>query len=134
MDPFSLNLGAITILQVVTSCLKLAKKHVGPSALSSVEVANLMKTVYEFHGAMRSFHTHLEIYEDDETRIASLEYFEPVLKQSLESAQIIKEYLGSGLVAKTFRGSKFDRKLKASLKSLDDASKLFSIAVLADQQ
>jgi hypothetical protein len=134
MDPFSLTVGTIGILQAVTSCLKLAKKYGGPSALSSAEAENLMKTIYEFHGAVRNFQTHLELYEDDETRIASLDYLKPVVNRSLDSFHIVKDYLSSGLAAKTFRGSKFDRKLKASLKSIDDASKLFNMAVLADQQ
>ncbi|KAI8262677.1 hypothetical protein K4K58_000478 [Colletotrichum sp. SAR11_239] len=35
---------------------------------------------------------------------------------------------------KVFRGVKFDKKLKASLKRLDDASKIFSMAVVSNQQ
>jgi hypothetical protein len=134
MDPFSLTVGCVNILQVVTSCLKLAKNHVGPSAMSSVEAGNLMKTLYEFHGVMGSFQTHLEMYDDDDMRMGTLKYLMPVVERAYESAKVIEEYLGSGRGAKTFRGAKFDRKLKDSLKLLDEAGKLFKMAILADQQ
>lgn len=134
MDPFSLTVGSLSILGAVTACLKLAKKHVGPSAMSSAEAGNLMKTLYEFHGAMNNFKTHLDMYDDDDVRMASLEYLKPVVERAYESSKIIKEYLGSGRAAKTFRGSKFDRKLKDSLKALDEAGKLFNMAILSDQQ
>lgn len=134
MDPFSLAVGVIGILEGVKSCLKSVKKHLGPSALSSADTDNLIKSLYEFHGAMKSFQAHLELYEDDDERQTSLEYLKPVVARSLKSLQIVKQYLGSGRTEKAFRGVKFDRELKLSLKSLDDASKLFSIAVLADQQ
>ena len=37
MEPFSLTVGVIGILTALKSCLKLVKKHVGPSTLSSGE-------------------------------------------------------------------------------------------------
>ncbi len=135
MDPFSLTLGIISLLEALKSSLKLARKHgVGPSALSSVEAENLKKTLLELHGATNNFKTCLDISDDEEWNMASLEYLKPVVERSFESLQIVRDYLGSRRTVKAFRGANFDKKLKVSLKSLDDASKLFAMAVSVDQQ
>lgn len=134
MDPFSISVGILGIISSVTSCLKLAKQHIGPSAMSSTEAESLKKSLYEFLGVMHSFKAHLELHDDDDERLASLEYLTPAVNRSLEALKIVKEYINSGRTDKLFRGVKFDKRLKASLKSLDDARQLFSLAVLADQQ
>ena len=134
MDPFSISVGVFGILQTVTLCLKLVKKHVGPSSMSSADAENLKKSLYEFHGTMKSFQMHLKLHADDDERIASLEYLKPAVTRSLDSLHIVKQYIDSGRTEKLFRGVKFDKKLKLSLKSLNDACKLFSMAILADQQ
>ena len=77
---------------------------------------------------------HLELYDDDEERISALEYLQPVINSSKEALRIVQQYINGGRTEKFFSGVKFDKQLKASLKSLDDASKLFSMATLADQQ
>lgn len=134
MDPFSIFTGVVGILQGVNTCLKSIKKHIGPSAMSASETEELKRSLYELHGAMRSFQMHLELYDDDEERISALEYLRPAVNGSKESLKIVKQYINSGRTEKFFGGVKFDKQLKASLKSLDDASKLFSMAILADQQ
>jgi hypothetical protein len=135
MEPLSTSVSIIAILEAVQSCLKILKKYVGPSSMSSDEAETLMKSLYDFYGATSKFQAHLHLQEDDESLSASLEYLGPVVKQSLEAVIMIKgHFRDRGAIAKAFRGAKFDRKLKASLSSLDSATKLFNMAVLSDQQ
>jgi len=134
MDPFSITVGVFGLLQTVTSCLKFVKKRVGPSALSASEAEELKRSLYNFHGVMGSFQMHLQLHDDDDDRISSLEYLKPALDRSAESLQIINRYLAGGRTDKLFGGAKFDKQIKSSLKSLDDASKIFNMAVLSDQQ
>ena len=75
---------------------------------------------------------HLQLHDDDDDRITSLEYLKPALDRSAESLQVINRYLAGGRTDKLFGGAKFDKQIKSSLKSLDDASKLFNMAVLCD--
>ncbi|KAK3389894.1 hypothetical protein B0H63DRAFT_464493 [Podospora didyma] len=135
MDPFSVSVGIIGIVSAVKGCLKLANKHVGASAISSEEAEALMKSLYELNGATRNFQMHQELNDDDDDLMASYECLQPVIKRSLEAAQMVKEFLqNNSKIAKAFRGVKFDKKLKVALKSLDEATKLFNMAILADQQ
>lgn len=93
----------------------------------------MMIDLYGFNGAVKSFQTYLEIYEDDETRLSSQEYLKPALARC-EEALIIKEFVEtSGFIVKHFIGLKFDRKLKPSLKALDGAKELFILTLHADQ-
>jgi len=83
---------------------------------------------------MSSFQANLELSEDDKERRDSLEYLQPVVTRSYEALMIVREYMDGGKTGKLFRGARFDKKLKTALKSLDDASKLFSMASYATQQ
>ncbi|KAI8277771.1 hypothetical protein K4K59_009416 [Colletotrichum sp. SAR11_240] len=94
----------------------------------------MMKTLWEVNGVMGSFRTHQELHDDDDDRMASLEYLKPVVSRSHEAIQIIKGYINSGRRERFLQGVKFDKKLKLALKSLDDASKLFSMALVSNQQ
>ncbi|KAF4854576.1 hypothetical protein CGCSCA2_v009577 [Colletotrichum siamense] len=134
MDPFSLTVGVLGIVAAAQACLKTIKKRVGASAMSSAEIEGMMKTLYEIHGVMGSFKTHLELHDDDEDRLESLQYLMPVMNRSSEALQIVKDYVNSGRTEKAFRGVKFDKQLKLSLKRLDDASEIFSMAVVSNQQ
>lgn len=134
MDPFSLTVGVLGIVTAAQACLKTIKKRIGPSDMSSTEMDDMMKTLYEIHGVMGSFKTHLDLHDDDEDRLRSLQHLLPVMNRSSEALQIVKDYINSGRMEKVFRGVKFDKKLKASLKRLDDASKIFSMAVVLNQQ
>lgn len=134
MDPLSITAGVIGTLQAVASCLKLIKKHVGPSSMSSEETENLRKSLYNFHAAMSTLQIHLNVHEDDEEQMASLEHLNVAIRHAFESLKIVREYLGGKRTERVFRGVKFDKKLKQSLKALDDASKLFNMAIMADQQ
>ncbi|KAK1965453.1 hypothetical protein LY78DRAFT_95383 [Colletotrichum sublineola] len=134
MDPFSLTAGAIGIITAVASCLKAIKKNIGPSAMSAPETEDMMKTLYEIHGVVGSFKAHLDLHDDDDDRMESLRYLMPVINRSSEALQAVKDYVSSGRAEKAFRGTKFDKTLRVSLKRLDDASKVFSMAILSNQQ
>ena len=91
--------------------------------------------LYAFNGGVKTFQTHLEIHEDDEARLVSLNYLVPVLEHCKDALSVIKDFMeGSGFIGKHLIAPKFDRKLKLSLKVLDGAKEVFILAVQADQQ
>jgi len=135
MDSLSLTAGLIAVIQLTGSCLKLSRKFLGPSEFGSSDLNSMTTALYGFNGALKSFQTHLEIYEDDEARLSSLEYVKPVLKQCEEALHIIKDFMGkSSFIGKHVIGPRFDYKLKTSLKALDEAKELFILALRADQR
>ena len=84
---------------------------------------------------MKSFQTHLEIYEDDEARLSSLKYLKPVVEQCEKALHTIEIFVGkSSFIGKHVIGPRFDYNLKAALKALDRAKKLFMLALDADQR
>ncbi|EQB48610.1 hypothetical protein CGLO_12147 [Colletotrichum gloeosporioides Cg-14] len=101
--------------------------------MSGPDTEDMMRTLYEIHGVMGSFKAHLDLHDDDDDRMESLHYLMPVINRSSEALQTVKDYVSSGRTEKAFRGIKFDKKLKASLKRLDDASKVFRMAILSNQ-
>ena len=135
MAEIALAASVIAVLQLVGSCLKLSRKWVGPSELGSADLTNMTTALYGLNGVMKNFQTHLEIHEDDEARLTSLKYLTPALDRCRETLDIVKNFIeGTGLIGKYFVGSKFDRKLKASLKALNGAKELFLLALQADQE
>lgn len=135
MDGLSLAASVIAVIQLTGSCLKLSRKFLGPTEFSSSNLASMATALYGFNGAVKSFQTHLEIYEDDETRLSSLEFLKPVLKPCEEALHIIEDFVGkSGFIGKHVIGPRFDHKLKTSLKALDGAKELFMLALHADQR
>jgi hypothetical protein len=135
MDGLSLAASVIAVIQLAGSCLKLSRKFLGPSEFSSSDLNSMTTALYGFIGAVQSFQMHLEIYEDDEARLGSLEYLKPALKQCEDALHIIKDFMGeSSFIGKHVIGPRFDYKLKKSLKALDGAKELFMLASLADQR
>lgn len=135
MDGLSLAASVIAVIQLAGSCLKLSRKFLGPSEFGSSDLTSMTTALYSFNGAVKSFQTHLEIYEDDEARLSSLEYLKPALKQCEEALYIIKDFVEkSGFIGNYIIGPRFDRKLKTFLKALDGAKELFVLALHADQQ
>jgi len=135
MDGLSLAASVIAVIQLAGSCLKLSRKFLGPSEFSSSDLNSITTALYGFNGAVKSLQTHLEIYEDDEARLSSLEYLKPVLKQCEVALHIIKDFVGkSGFIGKHIIGPRFDYKLKTSLKALNEAKELFMLAFHADQR
>jgi hypothetical protein len=135
MDGLSLAASVIAVIQLAGSCLKLSRKFLGPSEFGSSDRTSMTTALYGFNGAVKSFQTYLDIYEDDEARLSSLEYLKPAFKQCGEALHIIKGFVEtSGFIGKHVIGPRFDRKLKTSLKALDGAKELFMLALHADQQ
>jgi len=95
-DPLSLAAGVIAIIQLTGTCLKLSRKWIGPSEYSSTDLATVTTNLYAFTGAMTAFRTHLEIHEDDEARLSSLEHLSPVLQRSTEALDVVRSFFGEG--------------------------------------
>jgi hypothetical protein len=135
MDGLSLAASIVAVIQLAGSCLKLSRKFLGPSEFGSSDLSSMITALYAFNGAVKCFQTHLEIYEDDEARLSSLEYLKPVLEQSNKALHIIEDFVGkNSFIGKHVIGPRFDYKLKASLKALDGAKELFMLASHADQR
>lgn len=119
----------------MTTGLKLVKKHLGPSNLSGSEADELRMSLYRFHGPLATFQTNLQMHDDDDDDSGlALEHLRPVIQRLAEALQIVNQYLAGGRTGKLLRGVKFDQRLKTALKCLDDASKLFTMAIMSDQQ
>jgi hypothetical protein len=135
MDVLSLAASVIAVIQLARSCLKLSRKWIGHSGFGSSDLTAMTTALYGFIGVMNAFQTHLGIHEDDKARLRSLEYLKPALGRCKAALDIIKDFMeGSGFIGKHLIGPKFDRKLKTSLKALDEAKELFMLALHADQQ
>ncbi|KAJ6438994.1 hypothetical protein O9K51_08397 [Purpureocillium lavendulum] len=108
---------------------------IGPSEFSTSELRTLTTALYDFNGAIKTFQTHLEICEENEARLVSLEYLENALTRCGQALEIINQFMERRRVMdKVLLGPKFDRKLKASLAILQGAKELFMLVVQADQQ
>jgi hypothetical protein len=135
MDGLSLAASIIAVIQLAGSCLKQSKKIIGPSDFSSSDLKSMTTALYGFNGALKTFQTHLEIHDDDEARLSSLEYLKPALGRCEEALNVIKDFMERrSFIGKHIIGPKFDRKLKTSLTALDGAKELFTMALHSDQQ
>ncbi|KAJ6447150.1 rRNA processing domain-containing protein [Purpureocillium lavendulum] len=135
MDGFSLAASVTAVIKLAGECLKLSGRWIGPSEFGSSELTAITTALYGLNGSMKNFQTHLEIHEDNEARLSSLQYLSPALERCREALDIIKNFVErSGIIGKHFAGPRFDRKLKAALKALDGAKELFMVALHADQQ
>ena len=89
MDGLSLAASVIAIIQLAGSCLKLSRQLLGPSEFG--DLSSMITALYGFHGVVKSFQTHLEIYEDDEARLTtSSPYLNNVKKRCILS-RILRE-------------------------------------------
>ncbi|KAI1359875.1 hypothetical protein F5Y08DRAFT_318569 [Xylaria arbuscula] len=135
MDGLSLAASVVAVIQLAGSCLKLARKWVGPSQFSSTDISGITTSLYGFTGSIKTFQTHIEVHEDDEARLHSLGHLKPVLGRCEEALCIIKDFVEkSDFIGKHLIGPKFDRKLKTSLKALEETKGLFILALHSDQQ
>lgn len=135
MDPISLAASVIAVIGLAESCLKLSRKWLGPSMFGSDELKSMTTTLYGFSGIMRTFQTHLEIHDDDRPRLIILEHLAPALERCTAALQVIRGSMEDrGFIGKHLVGQQLDRKLKTSLKNLNDAKELFLLAVHADHQ
>ncbi|KAK5991494.1 Serine/threonine-protein phosphatase 6 regulatory ankyrin repeat subunit B [Cladobotryum mycophilum] len=135
MDGLSLAASVIAVIQLAGSCLKLARRWAGPSEFGSADLVTITNTLYEFNGVMKTFQTHMEIHEDDEARLSSLEHLKAALGRCKQGLDIVKDFMeNSNLIGKYVIGPRFDRKLKGAMKALDGAKELFMLSLHADQQ
>jgi hypothetical protein len=135
MEALGVAASVIAVVQLTGICLKLSRKWLGPSEFSASELQAMTTDLYAFSGVMRTFQTHLEIYEDDEARLGSLNHLVPVLERCKEALGTIKDFVErGGMLGRHVLAPRFDRKLKLSLKILVSAKELFMLAVHADQQ
>lgn len=133
MEVVGLTASIIALGQLTSVCLKLSKKFLGRSEHGKDELKALQTHLYSFNGVLRTFETHAEIHEDDEARLESLQYLEPVLDACKDALECIKDFLeNTGFVGKYILGPRFDRQLKPILKVLDSAKEVFTLAVHAD--
>lgn len=135
MAEIGLAASVIAVLQLTGACLKLSSKWIGPSEFGSSDLTSMTKALYDFNGAMKNIQTNLEIYEDNQVRLSSLECLAPALGRCRDALDVIEDFMEqTSFIGKHFSGPRFDRKLKASLKALDGAKELFTLALHADQQ
>lgn len=135
MDPFSLTVGTVGLIGAVNACLKLAKKFVGPSKFGKAELAAANSTLYEALGILNSFKAFLDLHEDDESHMQTLVHLEPAMDRCQEALKTIRVFMqGTSTVEKIWKGARFDKEFKNALNAVDSSSKLFKLAVMADQQ
>ncbi|MCJ1429928.1 hypothetical protein MMC29_007843 [Sticta canariensis] len=94
----------------------------------------ILKVICGFSGAYEGLRTSLRLIEEDETRLSSLQH----LEEPLRDCKLTWNFWQRGWKAAAFWGqyrvgSSWDTELKRRLKILQDAKKLFGIALDADQ-
>lgn len=135
MDPFSLTVGTVGLIGAVKACLKLAGKVVGPSKLGKAELAATNSTLFEALGILKSFKTFLKLHRDDHDRLQTLSHLGPVMKRCEQALQTIEAFMqGTSTLEKMWKGAKFDKNFKSAITAVDESTKLFKLAVMADQQ
>lgn len=135
MDPFSLTVGTIGLIGAVKACLKLAGKVVGPSKLGKAELDATNSTLFEALGILKNFKTFLKLHRDDHDRLQTLAHLGPVMKRCEDALQTIEAFMqGTSTFEKLCKGVKFDKSFKSAITAVDESTKLFKLAVMADQQ
>ncbi|KAK7722769.1 hypothetical protein SLS63_009164 [Diaporthe eres] len=134
MDPLSITVSVVGLIGAVKACLKLAGKFVGPSKLGKAELADTNSTLYEALGILKSFKTFLKLHDDDDGRLQALVHLGPVMERCQQALQCIKAYMqDTSAFEKIWKGAKFDKTYKNAIKAVGESSKLFKLAVMADQ-
>lgn len=135
MDPLSITVSVVGLIGAVKACLKLAGKFVGPSKLGKPELADTNSTLYEALGILQSFKTFLKLHDDDDGRLQALVHLGPVMERCQQALQCIKAFMqDTSAFEKIWKGAKFDKTYKNAIKAVSESSKIFKLAVMADQQ
>lgn len=135
MDGLSVAASIIAVVQLTGTCLKLGTKFLGPSQHSPASLGAISQSLYSFNGTIRNLQTHYEINEEDQARLNALSHLAEPLKRCEESLRMISERLETmNFMGQYVVGKLFDRKLKRSLHVLEEARKLFELALHSDQQ
>jgi hypothetical protein len=137
MEGLGVAASAIAVVQLTELTLKLAHKHmgVGPSRFDNTELQSISRALYVFNGMLQALQTHLQINEEDEVRLQTLNHLTEPLSRCKEALELLSGRLENlTFIGKHIIGERFDRKLKKALSVIDDARKLIELALLSDQQ
>ncbi|KAN0095697.1 hypothetical protein V8E51_016408 [Hyaloscypha variabilis] len=135
MEAIGLVASVIAIVQISGACLKLSLKPLGPSSYKPERLQSLSTTLYGFNGNIRNLQTLLEIYEDDQARLDTLNHLQEPLTKCHEALQLLNSRLQSdGFFAQYIMGSKFDKKFELCLRVLNDAKDLLELSLQCDQR
>ena len=135
MDGLSVAANIIAVVQLTAVCLKVSKRFLGPSQYSSASLDAISKSLYTFNGTIKNLQTNYEINEDDQARLDALNHLAKPLKRCEDALEIIRERLQNAtFLGRYVVGKRFDRKLKNTLQDIEEARKLFEIALHSDQQ
>ncbi len=135
MEAIGLVASVIAIVQLSGACLKLSLKPLGPSSYKPERLQSLSASLYGFNGTIRNLQTHLEIFEDDQARLDTLNHLQEPLMRCREALQLLSLRLQSdGFFAQYIMGSRFDKKFDLCLMVLNDAKKLLELSLQCDQR
>ncbi|KAH7000948.1 hypothetical protein EDB80DRAFT_685921 [Ilyonectria destructans] len=117
MDPLSVTGAIVGLLQLTQACLRLGKRHLGPSQHTTANLTALLQELYCFNDAMTILHAHLlETYEKDEARLNTFAFLESSLKNCNDALFLLEKQLASTtFMDRKVVGKSFDRKLNKSL-------------------
>lgn len=134
MDPF----GILGVAASIMTCVQLTRgllKRVGPSDHSKKDLNAISIAICGFQGAYEGLKTYLQLHEEDETRLSALQHLEEPLRDCKRTLDLLEKRLKStNFVGQYMIGTLWDAKLKRGLKRLQDAKKLFEIALHVDQR
>lgn len=135
MEVVRLVASVIVIAQLTGACLKLSSKWLGPSSYKPERLHSLNTTLYSFNGTVRNLQTHLEIYEDNQARLDTLQNLQEPLLRCSEALQLLSSRLQSdGFFAQYILCSRFDKKFDLCLRILNDAKELLELSLQSDQR
>jgi hypothetical protein len=137
MEPIGTTASVIAIVQLTEFILKLAHKHMGlgPSQHDNRELQSISQALFAFNGVLQNLQTYLRINEENDARLQTLRCLTEPLERCKETLEILAERLKTAkFIGKHIIGERFDRKLKTALSEIEDARKLFQLALLSDQQ
>lgn len=133
MDGLTVAASIISVVQLTGACLRLGKKLLGPSKHSSASLDLISRSLYSFNGTIKNLQTHYEINEDDQARLDALIHLSEPLRRCEKVLEIIKDRLeNTTFIGQYVVGECFDRKLKKSLQEMEEARKLFEMALHSD--
>ena len=139
MEALAITASIIAIVQLTGVCLKISKKlsekRIGPSSYNSARLSAINTTLFEFNGTIKNLQTHLEINEEDQARLETLDHLNEPLMRCGEALEVLRLRMQSdSFLERYIRGSRFDKKLDDCLRVLKDAMKPLILALSCDQR
>lgn len=96
----------------------LRNQSLGPSEHSITSLKDISSTLYGFHGAIRNLQTHLQINEEDQGRLDTLNYLDRPLANCKETLELLEKRLKSTtFLGQPIVSNLFDKKLKSVLET-----------------